>query len=139
MLPFIPKPPITPRQKAAALAVAGMVDLIQMGGFAFFAEGILSPLEDGLDVIAALILTAICGFKWQFVLAFFLELVPVVDIFPTWTALVLTLPSASATPAAPPQIHVTQVSPPPPQPAPPASGVVDVDAVAVPPVQVPQE
>ena len=142
MLPLIPKPAISPRQKAAALAVAGLVDLVQMGGFLAFIGGVASPAEDVLDFIAAAVLVAICGFKWQFVVAFFVELMPVVDIFPTWTALVLTLPTARepATPAAPspPRIHVEQVSPPPPPP-PPSSGarnaVVDVEAVAMPPVR----
>jgi hypothetical protein len=135
MLPIIPKPAISPRQKAAALAVAGLVDLLQMGGFLAFFEGAASPPEDLLDFLTAAVLVAICGFRWQFFAAFFMELLPVVDIFPTWTALVLTLPTARA-PATPPQIHVEQVSPPPPPPEPRThASVVDVEAVAVPPVQ----
>src|SRR5205085_254059 len=138
MLPLIPKPAISRRQKAAALAVAGLVDLLQMGGFPAFFGGFASPAEDVLDFVAAALLVAICGFKWQFVVAFFVELMPIVDIFPTWTALVLTLPTArEPAPPPPPRIHVEQVSPPPPPP-PPSSGarsaVVDVEAVAVPPV-----
>ena len=55
---------------------------------------VASPAEAVLDVVAVAVLVAICGFKWQFVLAFVLELMPVVAIFPSWTALVLTLPTA---------------------------------------------
>ena len=105
------------RQKAAALTVAVVVDFVQMGGWGFFGWGFLSPLEDGLDVLTAVILMAICGFKWQFVVAFFVELLPVADIFPTWTAMVLTLPTARATMESPrvepaegaSRIHVEQV------------------------------
>lgn len=150
MLPLIPKSAITARQKAAALTVAVVVDFVQMGGWEFFGWGFVSPLEDGLDLLTALALMAICGFKWQFVVAFFVELLPVADIFPTWTALVLTLPTARAT-REPPQvepaeaaskIHVEEVEQSgrrgkqegPGKPRGPGV-VVDVEAVAVPPVQ----
>ena len=135
MLPLIPKPAITSRQKAAALAVAVVVDFVQMGGWGFFGWGFLSPLEDGLDVLTAVVLMAICGFKWQFVVAFGLELVPVADIFPTWTAVVLTLPSGAPAPVPPVQVSAT---------AGPGQGgvggdarqgIVDVEGVVAPPLQ----
>jgi len=87
----IAKPPITPRQKGLALAIAGCADLCQIVLFPFFGPGIFSPLEDLLDVAVACMLMAICGFRWQFVLAFIVEIVPGLDLFPTWTALVLSL------------------------------------------------
>src|SRR4051812_48172126 len=93
MLPIIPKPEITPRQKAAALWVAGLVDFIQMPGFAFFGEGFASPFQDALDILTAIVLVAICGFRWQFILAFGLELVPGLALFPSWTMVVLTMPT----------------------------------------------
>ena len=132
MLPIIPKPPITHRQKAAALAVAGAIDLIQIVFLPLF--GVVEPLEMALDVVAALILVAVCGFKWQFAAAFTLELFPVVDIFPTWTALVLTLPSAARVPVAPGQPGAVMARPPRVTAA-ADRGIVDVEAVAVPPVQ----
>ena len=134
MLPIIPKPPITPRQKGVALAVAGTIDLIQIVFFPLF--GVIEPFEVALDVVAAAILVAVCGFKWQFAVAFTLELFPVVDIFPTWTALVLTLPSAARVPVTPGQPGDVQAHAP---RAVAASdrGIVDVEAVAVPPVQPP--
>jgi len=66
-------------------------------------------------------LIAVCGFKWQFLVAFIVELFPVVDIFPTWTALVLTLPSAGgvrAGPAPPGNVMMTGVA----RPSRPATG-----------------
>ena len=134
MLPIIPKPPITPRQKGVALAVAGAIDLIQIVFFPLF--GVIEPFEVALDVVAAAILVAVCGFKWQFAAAFTLELFPLVDIFPTWTAVVLTLPSAARTPGMPEQTAPTMASFP--RTAPSAGkGIVDVEAVAVPPIQPP--
>ena len=99
MLPVIQKPPLTRSQKRAAIAVAAVIDFLQITLLPALLPGYL--LDDVLDVIAAIILVAICGFKWQFMLAFAMELLPIVDIFPTWTAVVLTLPShdpAVATP-----------------------------------------
>lgn len=107
MLPMIPKPPITPAQKRAAIAVAGAIDLAQIAILPGL--GLAYVLDDALDFLAAVILVAICGFKWQFMAAFFLELVPVVDIFPTWTALALTLPTTRPAVKVPPQrVTVTQ-------------------------------
>jgi hypothetical protein len=136
MLPMIPKPAISRRQKAAALVVAGMVDFLQIAGFQFFGWGILSPLQDALDFVTALVLVAICGFKWQLAVAFLAELLPVAAVFPTWTALVLMLPTAPARSPMPPQIRVAQVDRP--EGARPEASreeVVDVEGVVVPPVQ----
>ncbi|HVT79048.1 MAG TPA: hypothetical protein VHM90_00205 [Phycisphaerae bacterium] len=108
-----------------ALAVAGAVDMLQIAVVPLFLAGY--AIEDFLDVVAAVILVAICGFKWQFAAGFFLELVPVVNIFPTWTALVLTLPSHEE----PVRQNVTVTSVPPRQ----QGDVIDVDAVVIPPVK----
>ncbi len=127
MLPVIPKPPISKSQKRLALAVAGTVDLLQIVLIPSFLAGY--AIDDALDVVAAMVLVAICGFKWQFAAAFFLELVPVVDIFPTWTAMVLTLPSRAEDP---PQ-NVTAAAVPPRQ----NTNIIDVEAVVIPPVKLP--
>jgi hypothetical protein len=92
MLPVVEKPPISPRRKALALAFAGFIDLLQV--VLFPAMGIGYLIDDALDVITAIVLIAICGFKWQFVVAFLFELIPVATLFPTWTAVVLLLPVA---------------------------------------------
>ena len=90
MLP-IAKPPLTYHQKATALIVAGVVDFLQITALPLLGLGYV--LDDLLDVLAAIVLTAICGFKWQFVLAFAFELVPGLDLFPSWTAVILLLPT----------------------------------------------
>jgi len=82
------------RRKFAALAVAGLVDLCQIVLFPFFFEGAGSPFDWVLDLAAAAILTAMLGFRWRLALALIVELIPGLDMFPTWTALVFSLPSA---------------------------------------------
>jgi hypothetical protein len=130
MLPIISKPAISMRQKVAALAVAGCADVLQIVLWPVFFEGGVSPFDDALDVIVATVLIGICGFRWQFILAFLMETVPGLDLFPTWTALALTLQTA---PHDPPRFEVLP---------PPANGdsastrpPIHVDAVAVPPVR----
>jgi hypothetical protein len=141
MLPVIPKPPITRGQKRVAMAVAGTVDLLQIGLLPLLGLGYM--LDDALDVLAVFVLMGVCGFKWQFVVAFMLELVPVVDIFPTWTALALTLPSgdrvAASAGGGPQRVEVSSVR----VSRAEADGEVssdaegDVEGVVVPPVQPP--
>jgi len=138
MLPIIPKPAVSVRQKVAALWVAGIVDFIQMPGFAIFGWGIASPMEDLLDFVTAMLLVAICGFRWQFVLAFGVELVPGLSLFPTWTMVVLTMPTALEGQ----RVNVRRVDVE--EPFVEASdggsgaGEVDVEGVVVPPVQGPR-
>jgi hypothetical protein len=127
MLPMIPKPAISPRQKALAIGIAGFVDLLQVVVFPAFGEGFFSPLQDALDFLTAILLVAICGFKWQFVAGFMLELVPGVSLFPTWTAVAFTLPTASQPSA----------SVPPAAPRPETHQRINVEARVVPPVQAP--
>ena len=91
MLPVIPKPPISARRKRMALAVAASADFLQIMLLPLLGWGYV--LDDFIDVVTALILVGVCGFKWQFILAFMLELVPGLDLLPTWTAVVLLLPA----------------------------------------------
>lgn len=96
-------------------------------GIALCADGlqfILAPLgpagwifiDDVIDVVAMLLLTLVLGFHPFFIPSFIAELIPVVDMLPTWTgctALVIATRRRRATPAATP----------PPVPPP---GVIDV-------------
>ena len=81
---------ISRRRKLAALLFAAIID-----GLRLFSGGVIGgidPLDDLADIIAVVALLMIVGFRWQIALAFVAELIPGVAIFPTWTALVLTLP-----------------------------------------------
>ncbi|HVX85786.1 MAG TPA: hypothetical protein VH253_13470 [Phycisphaerae bacterium] len=88
MVPTIEKPAVSLTQKRLALLVAGAADFVQIVAAPAFFEGAISPFENVLDVIVALLLMAICGFRWQWVLAFAMELIPGFDLLPTWTMVV---------------------------------------------------
>lgn len=87
-LPGVPK-----RRKLLALFVAGGADLVEMALFPLFFEGAASPFDLVLDLVTAGLLGAILGFRWRFLAALAAEAVPVLSLFPTWTALVLTIPT----------------------------------------------
>jgi len=85
------------RRKRWALAVAAAVDLAQVVFMPLFVEGAASPFDLALDAATAITLLFLLGFRWRLALALATELVPGVDAFPTWTALVATLSSAPDT------------------------------------------
>ena len=90
---------VSPRKKHLALAIAGIADIVQIAIFPLFAEGAISPYEDALDAVIAIVLFLVLGKSWRLALAFALELVPGLDLFPTWTAVVLSIPTQQALPA----------------------------------------
>ena len=124
MVPGIRKPPISHRRKATALMVAGIADFAQI--MLLPALGFGYVLDDVIDILTAIILTAICGFKWQFVFAFGVELIPGLDLLPTWSAVALLIPSIPTD-----TLHSTQPA------AVNASKypVIEVTGIAIPPVQ----
>ncbi len=79
--------PSNPRK--AALTIAVLPDAIQMAVFPFFVEGALSPLNDLLDIAVAWLLTKLLGWHWAFLPTFVSELVPGLDLVPSWTLAVL--------------------------------------------------
>jgi hypothetical protein len=84
---------ITRRQKRVALVIAAVTDLAQLALAPLVAGGALSPLDDVLDALAAGLLLLTLGRSWRIALALALELVPGVALFPTWTAVIATLPA----------------------------------------------
>ena len=83
---------ISERRKAAALLLAWFADGLRLlgGGYA----GFMSPVDDLADMFIAVAMVFLVGVRWQVIIAFTFELVPGVVAFPTWTALVATLPLA---------------------------------------------
>ena len=82
-----PSPRATSRVwMARVLAVAA--DGIQILLLPLFGEGFASPLNDGLDVMVGLTLVWLVGWHWAFLPSFAAELVPGLDIFPSWTTAV---------------------------------------------------
>jgi hypothetical protein len=69
----------------AARAIAVVADLIQLGFFPAFGPGWLSILNDGLDIAVAILLVGLVGWHFAFLPSFVAELVPGLDLVPTWT------------------------------------------------------
>ncbi|HLH05928.1 MAG TPA: hypothetical protein VKW78_01690 [Terriglobales bacterium] len=80
-----------------AWAVAITADIAQWVLFPFFAAGAPSPLDDLLDVAVAIILTRLLGWHWAFLPTFAAELLPGLDLLPTWTAAVFFISRSLAT------------------------------------------
>ncbi len=74
-------------QRAAWLVALG-ADALQIFAFPFFVEGGASPADSVLDLIVAFVLTRLLGWHWAFLPSLAAELVPGLDMFPTWTAAV---------------------------------------------------
>ena len=73
----------------AARGLALVVDGIQIFAFPAFGEGAASPLNDALDLVAGALFVLLLGWHVAFLPTLLTELVPVVDVFPTWTAAVV--------------------------------------------------
>ena len=71
-----------------AWVVALMADAIQIAALPLFAEGALSPADSVLDVVVGIILVRLLGWHWAFLPTLAAELIPGLDLFPTWTAAV---------------------------------------------------
>ncbi|MGZ7074066.1 MAG: hypothetical protein ACXVKL_16620, partial [Candidatus Angelobacter sp.] len=77
----------SPAQRKAWF-VAILADAVQIVGMPLFVEGGFSPLDTALDVAVGAILIKLLGWHWAFLPTFAAELVPGLDLFPTWTAAV---------------------------------------------------
>ena len=73
------------------MLLAIVADALQIFVFPLFAEGALSPADDVLDVLVALILVQLLGWHWEFLPAFAGELVPGLDLVPFWTMAVASV------------------------------------------------
>lgn len=62
---------------------------MQIGLLPFFVEGVAAPWNDALDIGVGLALIALLGWHVALLPAFLSELVPFLNLFPTWTASVL--------------------------------------------------
>ena len=101
--------PLTPGRLWAARGLAMAADLVQIVVLPAFVEGAGSPFADVLDVVLAVLMTALVGWHWAFAPAFVAELVPFVDLAPTWTIAVWVATRGRVTDArsrpGPPQAH----------------------------------
>ena len=117
------RPDLTPRRIRAARALGMVADLVQIGLFPIFVEGGLSVANDVVDVAVGAILVWLVGWHWAFLPSLLAEVVPGLNLAPTWTAAVLfaTRMPAADTPAASPEKGVIDVEARPAKPVPPGS------------------
>jgi len=71
-----------------AWLVAMAADVVQIVGFPIFVEGAISPADSVLDLVVAFVLIRLLGWHWAFLPSLAAELIPGMDLFPTWTAAV---------------------------------------------------
>ncbi len=76
------------REHRWAWVVAMVADFLQMVAWPFFGEGGLSAADVILDFAVGAILTRLLGWHWALLPTFAVELIPGLDLFPTWTAAV---------------------------------------------------
>ena len=78
-------PSVTRSRIRTARILAVLADIVQIGLAPLFFEGALSIFDAALDVLMAGVLTALVGWHWAFLPAFLAELVPGLDLVPSWT------------------------------------------------------
>lgn len=79
---------MTPATVKAARILAITADVVQIVVFPFFVGGAASPWDDALDLLVAGAMIRLLGWHWAFLPTFFAELIPGLDLVPTWTAAV---------------------------------------------------
>ena len=72
-----------------AWAVAVAADALQIVAFPMFVPGGVSPADTVLDLAVGAVLIRLLGWHWAFLPSLLAELVPGLDLFPTWTAAML--------------------------------------------------
>ena len=92
----------------AARVIAVTADAVQLGLMPLFVGGAPAGFDAVLDVAVGAVMVALLGWHWAFLPAFALELLPGVDLAPTWTIAVFFVTrrsgySVSQEPAVPPQ------------------------------------
>jgi len=80
---------LSPARVRAARVLALSADLLQIALLPAFVPGAISPANNVVDLVVAVALVRLIGWHWSFVPTFLAELVPVLNLVPTWTAAVL--------------------------------------------------
>ncbi len=100
---------MTPGRVKAARWIAVAADVLQILVFPAFAPGAASPWNDALDALVAVAMLALVGWHWVFLPSFLAELVPGLDLVPTWTAAVFFATRGQGKAAPPPGVIDTEV------------------------------
>ncbi|HXJ69595.1 MAG TPA: hypothetical protein VNM39_11860 [Verrucomicrobiae bacterium] len=84
-----PRPVRSPMSRVwTARGLALAADVVQVVFLPLFGEGFASPFNDVLDVMVGLALVWLVGWHWAFLPTFAAEMLPGIDIFPSWTTAV---------------------------------------------------
>lgn len=81
----------------AARILAVAADAIQLGIWPLFVGGATSPVNDVLDVAVGAAMVWLVGWHWVLIPSFAAELIPFVDMAPTWTTAVMIATRGGAT------------------------------------------
>lgn len=73
------------RTRRTAWLVALAADALQWVVFPLFVAGGASPFDATLDVVVAIVMVRLLGWHWAFLPSFAAELIPGVNLVPTWT------------------------------------------------------
>jgi len=76
---------MTSRRVWVARGLAVTADVIQIGLAPLFLEGGLSAFDAVLDVLMAGVMILLVGWHWAFLPAFVAEVIPGIDLVPSWT------------------------------------------------------
>jgi hypothetical protein len=79
---------LTAEQVRTARLVAIVADALQVLLLPAFFPAAVPPANNLIDLAVAIILLRLLGWHWAFLPAFLAELVPFVDLVPSWTAAV---------------------------------------------------
>lgn len=82
------RPDVSPRRVLIARAIALTADLLQIGLLPLIGGRIMSPVDEILDLAIAATLIWLIGWHVAFLPTLMVELLPVADVFPTWTVAV---------------------------------------------------
>lgn len=109
--PLFRSPKHTRLRVFTARAIAIAADGIQIGLMPFFGEGVFSPVNDVLDIAVAFAMTWLLGWNWVFLPSMVAELIPFVDLAPTWTLAVLFATRNGATETLPDDPNAPRAKP----------------------------
>lgn len=106
-----PTAAVLARRRRLAWIVAIVADALQIVAFPFFVEGWISPFNDALDVVTSLVLVRLLGWHPALLPSLVAELLPGVDMVPTWTAAVGLVAWTRRNEVAPPEPSSATVVP----------------------------
>ncbi|HEY4185999.1 MAG TPA: hypothetical protein VGP07_13075 [Polyangia bacterium] len=94
------KPRPSRRRVWLARILALTADAVQFALLPVVIGGAVSPIDDVIDAVTGVALTALLGFHWAFLPTFLAKLVPFVDMVPSWTLAVFITTRDKSAPAA---------------------------------------